>query len=46
MTSSDIADNAIQQADLENKGVAVEILSTGGLELKIAPGSILLHLLA
>jgi len=40
-TSSDIVDNTIEQVDLENMGVAVEILSVSVLELKITLGSIL-----
>jgi len=39
-TSGDIVDNTIEQADLENMGVAVEILSVGVLELD-NPGRIL-----
>jgi len=37
-TSGDIVDNTVKQLDLENMGVAVEILSVGVLELKITLG--------
>jgi len=34
-TSSDIVDNTIEQVDLDDMGVAVEILSVGVTELEI-----------
>ena len=37
-TSGNIIDNTIEQLDLENMGVAVEILSVGLLELVITLG--------
>jgi len=37
-TSGDIVDNTIEQVDLENMGVAVEILFLGALKLAITLG--------
>jgi len=37
-TSADIVDNTIKQVDLENMGVAVEVLSIDVLELEITLG--------
>jgi len=45
LTSDDIVDNTIKQLDLDNMGVADEILSVGVLELQSPdnPGGILPH---
>jgi len=37
-TSGDIIENTVEQLNLENMGVAVEILSVGVLELQITLG--------